>query len=185
MRGSVLPVNASGPTTFGSSSQVDLWSPIELRHIGGFGFPTHELVSAETRIAKLGRDGSLKIFFGKGRRVVLADGAEWRIKAGTMGRHIVPLIKSAEGTVAFAGPLPGKRNYGITGADFAYNIVPLGKVGLMTPGLWGIRDRQDEIGRLFQKPARIEVAQPFPTAAALLAFTLVTHGVPGENDLLR
>ena len=104
------------------------------------GFPIDELVSNETLIAKLGRDGSLKIFFGPGRRVMLADGTEWRIKGATSGRHIVPVVKSAKGTVAFAGPLYGKRSYGITGRDFAYNIIPLGKVGLMTPGLWGIRE---------------------------------------------
>lgn len=163
----------------------ELWSPIELRHIGGFGFPTDELVSEETRFAKLGRDGSLKIFFGPGRRVVLADGTEWRIKAATMSRHIVPVIRSPDGTVAYGAPLPGKRTYGITGRDFAFNLVPLGRVGLLTPGLWGVRDRHDEIGRLYQRAKRIEVSQPFPIAAALLAFTLVTHGIPGENDLLR
>ena len=155
-----------------------------MRHIGGFGFPTDELISDGNRIAKLGRDGSIRIFFGPGRRVVLQDGTEWRIKAATMGRHIVPVVKSEVGTVAYGGPLPGKRTYGITGRDFAYNIVPLGRVGLLAPGLWGVRARQDEIGRINQKQRSIQVAQPFPIAAALLAFTLVTHGVPGENDLL-
>ncbi|NND04401.1 MAG: hypothetical protein HKN91_16615 [Acidimicrobiia bacterium] len=177
-------MNAPDPLATTSSSLHELWSPIEIRHIGGFGFPVDELVSNEISIAKLGRDSSLKIFFGPGRRVVLSDGTEWRIKGANSGRHIVPVIKSAAGSVAFAGPLYGKRIYGITGREFAYNLVPLGKVGIMTPGLWGIRDRQDEVGRLHQKAKRIEVTEPFPTAAALLAFTLVTHGIPGENDLL-
>ncbi len=177
-------MNGSDPQSTSGSSLRELRSPIEIRHIGGFGFPIDELVSNEMSIAKLGRDGSLKIFFGPGRRVLLADGTEWRIKGATSGRHIVPIVKSAAGTVAFAGPLYGKRTYGITGRDFAYNIVPLGRVGLMTPGLWGIRDRQDEIGRLYQRAKRIDVAQAFPVAAALLVFALVTHGIPGENDLL-
>ena len=177
-------MSSSDPLAAGESQLRKLTSPIEIHRIGGFGFPTDQLVSDGTTIAKLGRDGSLKIFFGPGRRVVLADGTEWRIKGATSGRHIVPVVKAAAGTVAFTGPLYGKRNYGITGRDFAYNIVPLGKVGLMTPGLWGIRDRQDEVGRIKQRARRIDVSEPFPVAAALLAFTLVTHGIPGENDLL-
>ena len=36
----------------------------------------------------------------------------------------------------------------------------------------------------YQRAKRIEASEPFPVAAALLAFTLVTHGIPGENELL-
>lgn len=173
------------PVVGAAADLQHLASPIEVRHIGGFGFPTDELVAADVRVARLGRDGSLKIFFGPGRRVVLSDGIEWRIKAATSGRYIMPIVSSPQGTVAFAGALPGKRSYGITGRDFAFNLVPLGKVGLRTPGLWGIRDRHDEIGRLFQKARQIQVDRTFPIAAALLAFTVVAHGIPGEAELLR
>lgn len=162
----------------------ELASPIRLHHIGGFGFPTDELVSEGRSIAKLGRDGSLKIFFGPGRKVMLADGNEWRIKATTTGRYIVPIVVSPYGTVAMAGPLDGKRSYGITGKEFAYNVVPLGRVGLRKPGLWGLLDRERPVGEIHQRRREIIADEPLPIAAVLLAFTLVAHGIPGEAALL-
>ena len=70
------------------------------RSVSRFGFPTEELIGDDGLIAQFGRDGSMRIFFGKGRRVRLADGTEWRIKAVEEGRHIVPMIRSAAGLVA-------------------------------------------------------------------------------------
>lgn len=166
------------------ASHYELASPIRLARIGGFGFPTHELLSEERSVAKLGRDGSIRIFFGPGRRVLLADGTEWRIKAANSGRHIVPIVMSAAGTVAITGPLYGKRSYGITGRDFAYNVVPLGHVGIRTPGVWGLHDREIVVGEVDQKRRQIVADETLPIAAALLVFTLIAHGIPGEADLL-
>ncbi|MCP3973984.1 MAG: hypothetical protein GY720_05770 [bacterium] len=157
---------------------------IEIRRVGRRGFPVAELLSDGVTIASLGRDSSFNIFFGPGRLVVLADGTEWRIKAANSNRHIVPIIKSEVGTVAFSGPLYGKRSYGITGRDYGYSLMPLGRIGLRSPGIWTLRQHETDIASVDDRQMQIEALQPVPTAAVLLVFTLVNHGVPGEADLM-
>lgn len=154
----------------------------EMRRIGGWGFPVEELVAGNQRVAALGRDGSLRIFFGPGRRVRLADGEEWRIKAATSGRCIVPVITSPTGAVAISGPLHGKRCYGITGRDWAYFLIPLGRTGLFGTKQWAVRLHEADVGMIHDRVFRSY--QPIPVAAALLAFTLITHGIPGEARLI-
>lgn len=157
---------------------------IEMRRIGRAGFPAAELLSDGVTAAKLGRDSSFSIFFGPGRRVALADGTEWRIKAANSNRHIVPIVKSEAGTVAFSGPLYGKRSYGITGRDYGYSLMPLGRIGLRSPGIWTLRHHETDIASVDDRELLIEALQPIPLAAVLLVFTLINHGVPGEADLV-
>ena len=156
---------------------------IRMRRIGGFGFPVAEMVDETGVLAHLGRDSSFWIFFGPGRRVRLADGTEWRIKSTTSGRHIVPIIKSDSGTVAVSGPLFAKRSYGINLRGHAYTLIPIGHVGLRRPGLWSLRRHEDQIAAVEDHERTIHAAEPIPIAAALLIFTLITHGIPGEGDL--
>lgn len=154
------------------------------RRVSRFGFPVEELVSANGREAELGRDGSLRMFFGSGRRVVLADGAEWRIKSMTSGRHIVPIITSPEGTVAISGPLFAKRSYGINGKDYGLTLIPMGKTGFNSSGQWVLRRHEDEVSILDQTDRSVHANEPIPLAAVIMAFTLITHGIPGEGDLM-
>jgi len=155
-----------------------------LRRIGRFGFPVEELADEDELIAQLGRDGSLRILFGPGRRVRLADGDEWRIKATTSGRHIVPIITSDSGTIATSGPLFAKRSYGINGKGYAFTLIPMGKIGFAGPGLWVLRRHAEQIAAINQQQRVIRADEPIPIAAALMAFTLITHGIPGEGDLM-
>jgi hypothetical protein len=150
----------------------------------GFGFPTHEFVGDDGLIAQLGRDGPLRIFFGRGRRIRFPDGTEWRIKAATLGRHIVPVIESATGTVAVSSPLFAKRSYGINGPGYGLALVPLGKLGIRTPGLWVLRRREKEVAAIDYHERIIHAPEPIAVAAAIMAFTLITHGIPGEADLV-
>jgi len=168
-------VNA-GPRTIKGS--------IRLSRIGWLAFPNYELTAEGRLIAQLARDSSVWIFFGPGRRIRLADGTEWRVKAATSGRLIVPIIKSRAGTVAFSGPLASKRSYGITGKDFAYEVVPHGRVGLRRGGLWGVRSHETEIAVIDPHRRVIEAAEPITIAAALMAFTVLAHGTPGDVDLM-
>lgn len=154
------------------------------RRLSRFGFPVEELVDGERPLAALGRDGSLRMFFGSGRRVVLADGAEWRIKSMTSGRHIVPIITSPEGTIAISGPLYAKRSYGINGKDYGLTLIPIGKTGFNSSGLWVLQRHEDQIAVIDQSDRTVRAEEPTPLAAVIMAFTLITHGIPGEGDLM-
>ena len=156
----------------------------QFRRLNRWGFPTEEFVGEDGPIAQLGRDGSMRIFFGKGRRIRLADGTEWRIKAVEEGRHIVPMVRSAAGLVAISSPLFAKRSYGINGKGYGMALVPLGKTGLRTPGLWVLRRHEEEVAAIDYHERVVHAPEPLPVAAAILAFTLITHGIPGEADLI-
>ena len=154
-----------------------------LHRRGGFGFPQYELRNGGRRVAALGRDSSLNIMLGRGRKVVLENGVEWRIKAATSGPYIVPVVKSAGGTVARSGLRGGHRVYGIDGLDFAYTVFPLNRAGLLHSQHWGIRVRNVDVGRIDQGAGIVDSTEPIPIAAVLLAFTLIEHGIPGEARL--
>jgi hypothetical protein len=157
---------------------------IRLQRVRRLAFPVAELIANGTAIAELGRDGSLRIFFGPGRRVRLADGTEWRIKAITQGPHITPIVVSPAGTVAISGPLFAKRSYGINVKDRAYSLIPLGKTGLRRQRRWLLRRYEDEVAAVDDTSRTIITSEPIPTAAILLVFTLLTHGIPGEGNLM-
>lgn len=162
---------------------TDVEGPISLRRIGRSGFPSHELIAAGRTIARLGRDGPLRMFFGRGRRVQLGDGTEWRIKAATAGPYIVPIIKARTGIVASSGPVGGRRCYGINGKDFGFVLVPLGPIRLLGQVAWLMRRHEDEVATIDASHV-IHTNEPVPIAAALMAFTLIEHGVAGEAKLM-
>lgn len=162
---------------------TDVEGPISLRRISRSGFPTHELIAACRTIARLGRDGTLRLFFGRGRRVQLVDGTEWRIKATTAGPYIVPIIKARTGMVATSGPLAGDHCYGINGKHFGYVLVPLGPIRLFGRVDWLMRRHEDEVATI-DSARVIHTNEPIPIAAALMAFALIDHGIPGEAKLM-
>ena len=154
----------------------------ERRRVGSFSFPAEELVDEGRVIAQLGRDSSLNVFFGRGRLVRLADGTEWRIKSVTSGRHIVPVIRSEAGTIATSGPLYAKRSYGINGKDYGLTLIPVGRAGWGRPAQWVLQRHETVIASVSRNS--MTAHEPIPVAAALMAFTLITHGIPGEADLM-
>ena len=157
---------------------------IRLKRVHWLRFPHYELTAEGSLIAHLARDSSLWIFFGPGRRIRLADGTEWRVKAVTRGRLIVPIIKASGGTVAFSGPLQAKRSHGITGKGFAYEIVPRGSVGLRKAGRWTLRRHEEEVGVIYPRRRELNATEPVPIAAVIMAFTVLAHGTPGDVELL-
>lgn len=157
---------------------------ITLRRVGRLAFPVAELNANGTTVAELGRDGSFRIFFGPGRRVRLADGAEWRIKAITQGPHITPIVVSPAGTVAISGPLFAKRSYGINLHDRGYSLIPLGKSGLRRQRHWSLRRHEEEVAAIDDTTRTVTTNEPVPIAAVLLTFALLTHGIPGEGALM-
>jgi hypothetical protein len=154
-----------------------------LERVGRFAFPVEELRVGERMLAQLGRDGALRMFFGRGRLVRLADGSEWRIRSTTSGRHIVPIITSPQGLVALSGPLYAKRSYGINGPGYGYFLVPLGHTGMRRPRAWVLRRFETDIATIDDWERRVEPREAIPLSAVLLAFALITHGIPGEASL--
>ena len=162
---------------------TDVEGPISLRRISRSGFPTHELIAARGTIARLGRDGTFRIFFGRGRRVQLVDGTEWRIKATTSGPYIIPIIKARTGIVATSGPLGGRRCYGINGKHFGFALTPLGPIRVLRQVAWLMRRHEDEVA-MIDTAHVMHTNEPVPIAAVLMAFALIDHGIPGEAKLM-
>ena len=123
------------------------------------------------------------MFFGRGRRVQLVEGIDWRIQAKTAGPFIVPIIKAPTGLVATSSPVGGRHCYGINGKHFGYVLVPLGRVRLIGDLDWSMRRYDVEVATVDPMHV-IHTKEPIPVAAALMALTLITHGIPGEAKLM-
>ena len=57
-------------------------------------------------------------------------------------------------------------------------------VGLRGGGLWGLRHHETEVAVIDTSRREIAAAEPIPIAAALMAFTVLAHGTPGDVDLM-
>jgi hypothetical protein len=91
---------------------------------------------------------------------------------------------SLSGKIAGSGPLHAKRSYGINLKDQSYTLIPLGRVGMRIPRHWTLRHHDVDAAAIDAVMRTVDADEPVPTAALLIAFALLTHGIPGENDLL-
>ncbi len=158
--------------------------PASLQRTGDFGFPVDFLAaddgsSAGRTLARLGRGGWFRIFFGRGRRIELPDGTIWRVAATETGPYIVPIVTSASGKLAIAVP-HGEKSYVISGRDFAYNFYPTSRRGLRKSS-WTLREH--DVEHAFFESRSSFASHEVPLAAMLLCFTLIKYGVPGESAL--
>lgn len=60
----------------------------------------------------------------------------------------------------------------------------MGKVGFGSSGQWVLQRHETRAATIDEHDRRLEVDLPIPISAVLMAFTLITHGIPGENDLM-
>jgi hypothetical protein len=155
-----------------------------MRRVGALAFPTFVFVREDGTsegqvLARLGRDGWFRVFFGRGRRVELPDGTEWRVTATGAGGYIEPVVTCEGGKLAVAGPR-GKRSYGVNGPDFAYNFYPTNNVNL-PKRTWSLREHDTDLATF--RSQSMHADHPVPLAAALLCFTLIKYGVPGEASM--
>lgn len=102
------------------------------------------------------------MILGRGRRIQLADGWEWRIKSTTSGRHIVPIIVSKTGTIATSGPLYAKRSYGINGPEYGSRLIPMGRVGIISSGKWELRQHEEQVALIDQSQQAVHADRPIP-----------------------
>ena len=156
---------------------------LAVHRVGRWRFPVTEVRVGDQSVAQLGRDGSMRVFFGPGRRIRLKDGTEWRIKSSTMGRFITPMIVSEAGKIAVSGPLYARQSYGVNGRDYGMHVIPQDRIGLRRPRMWVLRHHEIDAAHLDYFEQTVETVEPVPLSAILLAFALITHGIPGEAEL--
>ncbi len=142
-------------------------------------FALDDGTSQDKVLARLGRDGWFRVFLARGQKVELPDGSRWRIAAVGVGPYIEPIVTSPTGKLAIGSPY-GKRSYHINGRDFAYDLYPSSVSGARTRS-WTLREHETDLAT-FGRFSMV-ADHPIPLAAALLCFTLIKHGVPGEAPL--
>lgn len=153
-----------------------------MRRVGWWRFPVFELASGQEVLARLARPGWIRIFFGRGQLIELADGRRWRLRAVGIAGAICPVIVDSDmRKVAIA--MPRHAGYGVNGRDWAYAVVPAQPRRLVRSNRWIIREHEDNIGVATRTPWQVTTTRTVPLAAAILALTLATHEIPGESGL--
>jgi hypothetical protein len=149
--------------------------------VGGLFFPFHRIEGDGGAVADLGRYSALSIYFGRGQRVRLVDGREWRVTAVRHGGGLSPVVADEHGR-RVAQAFPGIGNYSLTAADIAYTMNPA-EGGRGRANRW-LLTRHDETHALVsRRPHAVIADQPVSVGIGLLAFLLALTGIPGEGDL--
>jgi len=149
-----------------------------LRRVQAVGFPAFICESSDSGkvLAEIARIGWFRLLFGRGIRIRLPDGAEWRMSSLGVAGQLVPIVRCDAGKLA-VGASVGSRSYGINGRDFAYNLYPETARGIRRH-TWHLREHETHLATM--TPQSITSDQPVPLAAVLLCFVLIKYGIPGE-----
>jgi hypothetical protein len=158
--------------------------------IGRVRFPAYRLVTGDQTVATLGRYSWLNVYFGFGQRIVLDDGARWRVKAIEYGGSLCPVVADASNhrvAMATPGAHEGGRMgpvgyYGIDGPDYGYRL-NAADGGLGRPGRWLLTEHEEAIAVVTRRPNAITARGETPLGGALLCLMLARFGMPGDADL--
>ncbi|HSG80437.1 MAG TPA: hypothetical protein VLD62_12720 [Acidimicrobiia bacterium] len=149
--------------------------------IGALFFPFHRIEGDGGAVADLGRYSAFSIYFGRGQRVRLSDGRDWRVTALRHGGGLSPVVADEQGR-RVAQAFAGIGNYGLDTADLAYTLDPA-VAGRGRSNRW-LLTRHDETHALVsRRPHTVIARQQIPMGVGLLAFLLALTGIPGESDL--
>ncbi|MDX1689394.1 MAG: hypothetical protein R3290_00085 [Acidimicrobiia bacterium] len=150
--------------------------------VGGLFFPLRRVEDDDhATVADLGRYSSLAIYFGRGQRVRLSDGREWRITAVRHGGGLSPVVAD-EGGRRVAQAVRGVGNYGITTASSAYSFDPA-EGGRGRARRWLLTHHEATHAAFSRRPHTAIVHEPIPTGVGLLGLLLALFGIPGEGGL--
>jgi len=148
--------------------------------VGRFRLPVFELRQDGRLLASMGRSGLIRIMFGRGQRVELADGSKWRVQALGIAGAICPAVINAErARIAISSPREGK--YGLNGKDFGYFLYAADRKRFSRADNWILRHHETEVARLTRYPASISTDEPVHVGAVILSFVLMQHGILGES----
>lgn len=148
--------------------------------VGRVRFPVFELRQEGQVLASMGRSGSIKIMFGRGQRVELADGTAWRVRALGNAGAVCPAVLDAERRkVTISSPRDGK--YGLNGRDNGYLLYAATKRRFSRADEWILREHEIEVATFTRYPASLVADEPVHLGAVILSFTLMQHGILGES----
>ena len=152
----------------------------EVRRVGRFRFPVYELVQGDASLASMGRTSWIKVFMGRGQRIKLTDGSEWRLKSLGAAGTICPAILDADKRkIALSSVAVG--GYGINGKTFGFMFYRGEKQRFSRANRWILRQYEDEIAIVTRYPAAVDASESVHLGAVLLAFSLVRYGIVGES----
>jgi len=152
----------------------------EVRRVGRVRFPVYELVQDDVALASMGRTGWIKVFLGRGQRIELVDGSEWRLKSLGSAGAICPAILDADKRKIALSSV-GVGGYGISGKAFGFMFYRGEKKRFSRANRWILRHYEDEVAIVARYQAAIDASEPVHIGAVLLAFTLVRYGIVGES----
>ena len=147
-------------------------------------FPTYEVTDGQGLRVGLARYSALNIyFFGKGQKVALPWGVQWRLTAIARHSGLAAVVANEHRErLAMATPGAVAGNYGINGRDYAYTLNPA-EGGLGRARLWDLFAGDEPAARFTRRPFGGFCTVSVPLPAVLLCLLLVRFGIPGENDL--
>lgn len=148
--------------------------------VGRLRFPVFELRQDGRVLASMGRPGLMKIMFGRGQRVELADGTAWRVQAlGVAGAICPAVFDSDRRKVAISSPRDDK--YGINGKDYGCILYAAEKRRFSRADRWIMREYETELGSFTRYPPSVRANEPVHLGAVILSFTLMRYGILGES----
>lgn len=151
-----------------------------LDRVGRWRFPVFELTQDDEVIARLGRTGWIKVLFGRGQRIELADGSRWRVKAVGVAGTIAPAIFDADKRkIALTGV--GEGSYGINGRDYGAALYQTEKRRFQRANRWIIRHHDDDLAEITRHPPSVVATRPVHLGAILVSFALIRYGILGEH----
>ena len=149
--------------------------------VGGLFFPTRRIHADGGPIADLGRYSALWIYFGRGQRIRLADGRDWRMTAVRHGGGLSPVVADERG-MRVAQAFSGVGNYGITLSDVAYSLNPA-RGGRGRSNGWLLTHHEDTVATFTRHPHAMVLHEPVHVGVGLLGLLLALFSIPGEGGL--
>jgi len=171
---------ADGPTTSDNQANRHVQGMAVVTRVGRVRFPVYELRQNGRVLASMGRSGLIKVMFGRGQRVELADGTVWRVKAMGIAGSICPAVFDADRRrVAISSLQDGK--YGMNGRDYGCILYAADKPRFSRADRWIMREYETELAELTRYPSSIRAVEPVHLGAVILSFVLMRYGILGES----
>lgn len=152
-----------------------------LRRIGHWRFPTHELSHDNAPLAQVGPGGWARIYLGSGQRIVLSDGARWRLGSSGGGGGVCLVARNELREKVAVASLRLDGTYGINGKEYTAVLTPSSKPRFARANTWVLREFEEELAVMTRHPMTVDATSPVHLGAILVAFAVVRLGLPDES----